>query len=138
MVSTENRKRGVRPGPTHQLGDRRELVHQRRELAGVELADPAAVALERVGPAFGVVEQRLDAGDAVPVDQRLEIPGDVGGGQVGGRRASSLRSSVLMAHHGLGRPTRASGSGRACTTISRLASPGSASRRAGAARTGRA
>ena len=64
---------------------------------------------------FGVVEQGVDTLGAAAVDQRLKIPGDVGGGAVGfggvggGGHVPTVR----------GASPNASGSGSACTTTSR-------------------
>ena len=53
------------------------------ELTPVELTDAAAVRRERMGTTFGVVEQGVDPLGAAPVDQRLEVPGNVGSSAVG-------------------------------------------------------
>ena len=47
---------------------------------GVELGDAPAVRRQRMRPGLGVVEQRVDAASAPAVDERFEVPRDVGGG----------------------------------------------------------
>ncbi len=84
---------GVRPGLADQLGERRHLLHDLGQARGVELHDGAAPGLDARGQRVGRVERRIDAGDAPAVDQRLEIPCDVGRGEVG----------VLRCRHGLER-----------------------------------
>ena len=83
VVSTAKRRPAYEPGPADQLADRGQLVHERRRAPRRRArrcdrgTTPSASARR-----LGVVEERVDARVAPPVDQRLEVPGDVGGGAV--------------------------------------------------------
>ena len=84
----------VGAGPTDLVVELGELAHERREAVGVELGDRAAAGLERVDEPLGFVEQGVDPGLAPPVDERLEVPRDIGRGAVGfGNRHLGLRAS---------------------------------------------
>ncbi len=70
------------PGPAEcclQLG---EFGHQRGQPGGVQLGDLAAQGTGLGGELLGALEQRFDR--AVRTEQRLEIPGDIAGVQIGG------------------------------------------------------
>jgi len=73
----------VRTRLADELGDRGELLHQRHEIRGVEVADPAPIRPDLVGDGLRFVEQRVDALVAAPVHEGLDVPRDVGGRPVG-------------------------------------------------------
>ena len=99
---------GVRARPAQQLPDPTELLHERGEALGVELADLAPPLLDRDGEPVGLLELLVDAGDAAAVDERLEVPPDIGGGPVG----------VGDGRHEVPNGSRASGNGAVCATVS--------------------
>ena len=72
----------VRPRSSDELRDRSQLAHDRGEPGGVELADGPAPLRHRRGDPLRLVEQLVDARFALAVDEGLEVPGDVGGGEV--------------------------------------------------------
>ncbi len=83
--------------------------------ARVELTDLAALGFERGRTAIGVVEHLLDGGLAPAVEQRLEVPRDVGSGEVGiGRRRHERVASSAGAIQPLVGEYGASASGSAC------------------------
>ena len=71
---TNRRARGARRS--------RRAVHELGEAGHVELADAIPVRGERGGTLLRLVEQLLDARVALPVDERLDVPRDIGGGAV--------------------------------------------------------
>ena len=116
---------GVRAGLADRLGDRRQLLHQRRELAGVEGADAIPVRADRVGPLLRVVEQGFDAGVTRP-----STSGSMSHATSAAVRSASVRSVAAIGagyDAATGDPagalrsagSSASGSGSACTTTSR-------------------
>ena len=103
----------VRVGATDEIADRGELVHELGEAGGVELGDAAAVLgdLTRLRVGFG--EERVDARFRLAVDERLDVPRDVGRGPVSFRDGHAVKAS---APRGTVESPRASGSGSECTT----------------------
>ncbi len=81
----------IRTGAAEELGDAGELVHELGETSRIELADATSVGGERAGTLLRLVEQLLDARVALPVDERLDVPRDAGGGTV-----------VVVDGHGVG------------------------------------
>ena len=73
---------GVRVGASDEIADRGELLHELGEPAGVELADAPAVLRQLARAGVGFVEERVDARFRLAVDQRLDVPRDVGRGPV--------------------------------------------------------
>src|ERR1039458_1571547 len=70
---------GVGAGPADQLVDDGQLGHRLPQARAVELAELAGIALgECLRPRQGVLQPALDAGLALPVDERLEVPGGLG------------------------------------------------------------
>ncbi len=78
----------VGPGAADQLVDLRQLPHRPRKARAVQLAQLARVALgEGLRTGQGVLHPALDAGLALAVQQRLEVPGgavQLGVGGLGG------------------------------------------------------
>ena len=56
----------------------------------------------RRGDRVGRVERDVDAFDAAAVDQRLEVPGDVGGGEVSGSVVASWSHRPSLRRERLG------------------------------------
>ena len=74
---------GEAPGPAEEVVDLGEPAHERDEPVGVELGDRAVRLRELVGFRLGGVEQLFEAGVVGRGQQRLEIPDDLVGGEVG-------------------------------------------------------
>src|SRR5207245_10339362 len=109
---------GVRPDPPKGVADRGELLHEDGETGRVELADAPPVRRQHPRAPVGVVEERVHARVAASLDQGIEVPFDVGGGEVGvdGRHGPHGPDTTTRASRY--RPS-ASGRGRACTTTTR-------------------
>ncbi len=86
---------GVRPRPADELGDARQLAHQGRELVGAELAESSPVRLDGTGALLGVGEQRVHPRVAAPVDERLDVPRDIGSGAVGVGEAALVEPALV-------------------------------------------
>ena len=81
-VSTANRRPAYESARPDEIADRGELAHQLGEPGGVELADAAAVLRQLTRLGVGLVEERVDARFRLAVDERLDVPRDVGRGPV--------------------------------------------------------
>ena len=120
VVSAANRRPAYDPArPTSSAIDASSRMH-RGQPGGVELrrSVPRRSADRRVRPARRSVEQLVDARRALAVDEGLEVPRDVGGGEVvSGMRAFAV---VEVMPPSYGREPHASGSGSEWTTVRRL------------------
>ncbi len=102
----------VRVGASGEIADRGELPHQLGELASIELTDVAPILrqLTRTGVRF--LEERVDARFRIAVDERLDVPRDVGRGPVS-----------FCSGHELKLVSRAMGTARALPAAARSARP---------------
>ena len=105
----------VRADLAHDLRHRGDLVHHRGEAGRVQLSQLAPVHLQRRHTFGGCVEHRVDTVGAETVDQRFEVPGDAGRGEIVSRRRHAREPTARWAST---RPSGASASGSApaCTT----------------------
>ncbi len=78
------------PGPADQVVHLGEPLHEVDEAVGVELRDAAVKRGELIRFGIGGGDELLDARVAGRRQQRLEIPDDVVGGEIGGGHIASL------------------------------------------------